>query len=100
MLTKRPLKKQWNVVIEGETFTHVSVMKEAQARYPNLSSNEQILKAVKIILTKESKNRFDWANAISDTLKLELDESICEADQGKTLTHEEAMKQIKNRYNL
>lgn len=59
-----------------------------------------ILKAVKIILSKESKSRTDWSDTLSDRLKTELEESILEADQGKTLTHEEAMKQIKKKYKL
>lgn len=59
-----------------------------------------ILKAVKIILAKESNNRPDWADSLNNTLKAELEKSILEADQGKTVSHEEAMKQIKNRYNL
>lgn len=59
-----------------------------------------ILKAVKTILAKESGNRADWADALSSSLKAELDESILEADKGKTISHDEAMKQIKSRYNL
>jgi predicted transcriptional regulator len=59
-----------------------------------------ILQAVKIILAKETKSRPDWADTLSNTLKVELEESILEADQGKTISHDEAMKQIKNRYHL
>jgi hypothetical protein len=59
-----------------------------------------ILKAVRIILAKESEHKLDWADTLSDSLKVELEESILEADQGKTISHDEAMKQIKSRYNL
>ncbi|MFA6400093.1 MAG: hypothetical protein WCX31_00490 [Salinivirgaceae bacterium] len=59
-----------------------------------------ILQAIKVILSKEAIVRIDWADTLSDTLKEELEASIEEADQGKTITHADAMKQIKNRYNL
>lgn len=59
-----------------------------------------ILKAVKVILAKEYKTKTDWADSISNTLKTELKESILEADRGQTISHDEAMKQIRNRYQL
>jgi hypothetical protein len=59
-----------------------------------------ILKAVRIILVKESEHKHDWADTLSDSLKAELEESILEADKEKTIPHDEAMKQIKSRYNL
>lgn len=59
-----------------------------------------ILNAVKVLLAKESAIEEDWADSLSEDQKSELEESILEADQGKTITHEEAMKQIKSRYNL
>jgi hypothetical protein len=59
-----------------------------------------ILQAVKIILAKESRTQIDWAETISISLKEELEASIEEADQGKNISHEEAMRQIKNRYDL
>lgn len=59
-----------------------------------------ILRAVKIILVKESEHKVDWADALSDGLKTELEESILEAEQGKTVSHDEALKQIRSRYNL
>jgi RNA polymerase-binding transcription factor DksA len=59
-----------------------------------------ILKAVKTILTKESEHKSDWADSLSENLKTELQKSILEADQGKTVSDEEALKRIKSRYNL
>lgn len=59
-----------------------------------------ILNAIKVILSKESKAESDWAYSLSNDLKTELEESLLEADQGKTITHEDAMKQIKSRYKL
>jgi hypothetical protein len=59
-----------------------------------------ILKAVKTILTKESEHKSDWADSLSENLKAELQKSILEADQGKTVSDEEALKRIKSRYNL
>ena len=59
-----------------------------------------ILKAVKIILSKESVRKGDWADTLSDSQKEELEASIEEADQGKTISHAEALQQIKNRYKL
>lgn len=59
-----------------------------------------ILKAVKIILSREVKSKHDWADDLSNDLRAELDESILEAEQGKTISHEEALKQIAQRYNL
>lgn len=59
-----------------------------------------ILKAVRVILAKESENRLDWSDTLSDSLKTKLEGSILEADQGKTISDDEAMKRIKSRYNL
>ncbi len=59
-----------------------------------------ILQTVKVILSKESAHKTDWADTLSDSLKDELEASIEEADQGKTISHTDAMQQIKNRYNL
>jgi hypothetical protein len=59
-----------------------------------------ILKAVKIILAKEVENKNDWAQILNKDLKTELEASILEADQSKTISHEDAMRQISNRYNL
>ncbi|MCD6598012.1 MAG: hypothetical protein J7L04_10010 [Bacteroidales bacterium] len=59
-----------------------------------------ILEAVKIILSKESVHKGDWADTLSDSQKEEIEASIEEADQGKTISHAEALQQIKNRYNL
>jgi len=59
-----------------------------------------ILEAVKVLLLKESVRSGDWADTLSDPLREELEASIKEADQGKTISHTEAMKQIKSRYNL
>ena len=59
-----------------------------------------ILKAIKVILAKETSKETDWTDTLSEDLQSELEESIAEADQGKTIPHKEAMKQIKSRYNL
>jgi hypothetical protein len=59
-----------------------------------------ILKAVRVILAKESKTRPDWSDTLSSSLRIELEESILEADQGKTISDDEAMKRIKSRNNL
>lgn len=64
------------------------------------ASDLNILQAVRIILTKESGKRIDWADNLSDELRKELEASIEEADKGVTLSHEEAMDQIRNRYKL
>ena len=64
------------------------------------TNEESILKAIKTILLKQNESSTDWADDLSDTLRSELEESISEADEGKTISHEEAMKRIKSRYNL
>lgn len=58
-----------------------------------------VLQAIKVILSKESLRSNDWAETLSDSLKEELEASIEEADQGTTVSHAEAMQQIKNRYH-
>lgn len=58
-----------------------------------------ILNAIKVILAKETEKKSDWADTLSDELRTELEESILEADKGKTISHDEAMSKIKNRYN-
>jgi len=62
-------------------------------------NDASILNAVKVLLSKESKIESDWAYSLSEDLQSELEESILEADQGKTIPHEEAMKQIKSIYH-
>jgi len=59
-----------------------------------------ILNAIKVILAKETEKKYDWADTLSNELRTELEESISEADNGETVSHNEAMSQIKNRYNL
>lgn len=59
-----------------------------------------ILQAVKVILSKESARSVDWADTLSDSLKEELEASLEEADRGETISHADAMQEIKNRYNL
>jgi uncharacterized lipoprotein YmbA len=63
-------------------------------------NDEGILNAVRTILSKQIKNRTDWADELSDELREELEESILEAKKGLVISHQEAMKQIKIRYNL
>lgn len=55
-----------------------------------------LLNAVKVILSKEA----DWADNLSESLKAELKASIKEADTEKIISHEDAMAQIKRRYNF
>ena len=64
------------------------------------TNEESILKAIKTILSKQNESSKDWADDLSDNLRSELEESISEADEGKTISHEEAMKRIKSKYNL
>ncbi|QQS51177.1 MAG: hypothetical protein IPM71_00180 [Bacteroidota bacterium] len=59
-----------------------------------------ILNAIKVILSRETVKKSDWADTLSEDIKAELEESILEADQGKTISHEDAMNQIKSRYTL
>lgn len=59
-----------------------------------------ILNAVRTILSKQSKRKTDWADELSDELRAELEKSLVEADKGKFISHEDAMNQIKTRYNF
>ena len=61
-------------------------------------TDEGILKAIKVILSKQSRPSKDWSEMLSDSLRSELEASISEADQGKVVSHAEAMQQIKTRY--
>ena len=63
-------------------------------------NDEGILNAVRTILSKQIKNRTDWANDLSEELRAELKKSLIEAGKGKIISHEVAMKQIKIKYNL
>lgn len=63
-------------------------------------NDENILNAIRTILSKQIKNRTDWANELNDELREELEVSILEAKKGLVISHKEAMKQIKIRYNL
>jgi hypothetical protein len=59
-----------------------------------------ILSAIKTILSKQKSKTLDWADDLSDNLREELEASISEADKRKVINHEEAMNQIKSRYNF
>lgn len=63
-------------------------------------NDETILNAVRTILSKQSKRKTDWADELSDELRIELEKSLVEADKGRIMSHEDAMNQIKTRYNL
>ncbi|MBK6282104.1 MAG: hypothetical protein IPF54_05030 [Draconibacterium sp.] len=63
-------------------------------------NDETILNAVRTILSKQSKRKTDWADELSDDLRIELEKSLVEIKNGKIITHEDAMNQIKMRYNL
>lgn len=63
-------------------------------------NDESILNAVRTILTKQIKNKTDWADELNENQRKELHESILEASKGDVISHKEAMKQIKIRYNL
>jgi len=63
-------------------------------------NDHSVLEALKVILSKGSVRKGDWADLLNDSQKEALEASIEEADQGKTIPHTEAMKQIRNRYNL
>jgi hypothetical protein len=63
-------------------------------------NDESILNAVRTILTKQIKEKTDWADDLNISLRKDLEDSILEANEGTVISHEAAMKQIKIRYNL
>lgn len=63
-------------------------------------NDETMLIAVRTILSKQSKRKTDWADELSDELRIELEKSLVEADEGQIMSNEDAMDQIKTRYNL
>ena len=63
-------------------------------------NDKSILNAVRTILSRQTEKSTDWADFLDNNLRTELEASISEADKGDVISHEEAMKQIKSRYNL
>jgi hypothetical protein len=63
-------------------------------------NDESILYAIRNILSKQTKERKDWAIDLSEELRAELEKSLIEANKGKFIKHEDAMNQIKSRYHL
>lgn len=63
-------------------------------------NDETLLNAVRTILSKQSKNKTDWANELTEELRTALEASLSDSEKGKIIGHEDAMKQIKIRYNL
>jgi predicted transcriptional regulator len=61
-----------------------------------------ILREIKTLLVKKLKSEegIDFWEKLPDALKLEIEESIKEADRGEVIEHEEVMKQIKEKYKL
>lgn len=49
-------------------------------------------------ISMANNNNQYWSDTLSNDLKAELTESILEADQGRTITHEEALELIADRY--
>ena len=62
-------------------------------------NDKSILNAVRTILSKQAEKSTDWADSLDDNMRAELEASISEADNGEVISHEEAIKQIKSRYN-
>ncbi|HSO86698.1 MAG TPA: hypothetical protein VLQ91_09125 [Draconibacterium sp.] len=50
--------------------------------------------------SKQKESKTDWANNLSEELRIELEKSLIDARKEKMISHEVAMKQIKIRYNL
>ncbi len=63
-------------------------------------SDLNLSQAIKVILLRESENDEDRALRSSNDLIKELEASIEEANQNKTISHNEALRQIKKRYSL
>ena len=63
-------------------------------------SDLNLSQAIKVILLRESENDEDRALRSSNDLIKELEASIEEANQNKTISHDEALRQIKKRYSL
>jgi predicted transcriptional regulator len=61
------------------------------------TEEESTLEQVKMIL-EESQN--DWWDAIGDNEKAAIDEGISQLDRGEGIPHEEAMKKMKQKFNL
>lgn len=56
-----------------------------------------VLNKVEDILKKEES---DWWDEISETERHAIEQGLAEADRGELISHEEVMKQVKERYNL
>ena len=65
----------------------------------NMNKN-RILNAVRAKPSKQKESRTDWANDLSEELRKELEKSLIEARKGQMISNEDAMKQIKIKYNL
>jgi predicted transcriptional regulator len=57
-----------------------------------------ILDKISKMLKREKE--LDWADSIGDNLRTELEASMSAADNGDVISHQEAMKQVKSRYNI
>ncbi|SFQ17367.1 hypothetical protein [Parafilimonas terrae] len=59
------------------------------------AADEKTLRMMHAMLEVDSA---DWWNEMPEEIKSEIQESIKQADSGEGLTHEEAMKKIKNAF--
>jgi len=56
------------------------------------------LKKVEDVFRKEEAA--DWWNEISEAERQSIEKGISEADNGKLISHEDVMREIKSKYNL
>ena len=57
-----------------------------------------LLNKIEEILKKNAAK--DWWDEISDEEKKAIEQGLAEADRGEFISHEEVMKQVKDKYNL
>ncbi len=59
-------------------------------------NDEAALYQVRSIL--EAQNGHDWADDISNEMRMAIEEGIADADAGRVISHEEAMKMFRDKF--
>jgi predicted transcriptional regulator len=86
-------------LILGEIFTmEYSELKSDLHRLIDMVNDEDTLYQIHSILEGHIEPEHDWYDDISDEMRAAIEEGIADADAGRVIPHEVAMKMIREKY--
>ncbi len=58
------------------------------------------VKTIKEFITLKKSKEADWWDEISENERLTIKQGLAELDRGESISHEEVMKEVREKYNL